>query len=307
MNPAGARSSLLALEDARIRLPSGLLSPAYSLQSDARRVALIGDFRAVFALLSSQATLVSGSAKLLGLPFQQALANGSAAVAPFEPPVPVQWTCERYLIESARLLGAARSAAKHQARTTLSRFELTALTRRTLGSLTPLEKRLLGIARTSLSKPRLVCCEAPFHAAPDAGAEKIRAALELASEASALLISTHELPSFGHERTLLETCNQVFVQTDARLCATSLSVLDVRSELSVMVSQNAAAFERELQQRNLLALRIGQVEAAYAFVFAHQETDCVRFLVQATNDDVRRLVLEASLAAGAPLLELTMY
>ena len=304
MSEAPTRLPALLASVARIRLANGSLESALSLRSGAERVALVGNFQGLFELLTSRATLESGLVMLLDMPFRAALESGKAAVAPLDPPLPLAWTCERYLKESANLLGLDRREATSRVATTLERFELGLLARRTLGSLSALDRRVLGVVRATLSDPEMLICEAPLHGLSGRTQVLLSAALERAALGRTVIASFHEAPRFGLERALLESCGEIFELESEAVRRRSSTELDRSDELSVIVSQNADAFAQELIAREVSATRLGQVEAAYAFVYAERQTDCVRFRVHAQSAEVRRKILEASDAAFAPLLEL---
>ncbi len=297
----GAAASL-RLDAARLRYANGSLVGPLSLSTSAERVALVGDFGALFRLLSNRATLESGSVTLLDLPSDAALSTGVAAVVPLDLPLPAAWTCERYLGESAGLLGLARSAARERAHAALARFELGAFARRTLGSLAVHDRRALGIVRATLSDPKLILCEAPLAGLPTSAQRLLSMALERTG--CALVVSFHEVPRFGLEHALFESCGEYFVHELGALRRFELDELEAAPSLSVMVAENADAFERELALRDVSATRIGQVDLAYAFVYGERQTGCVRFTVQAPDAFARRKLLEASVAASATLLEI---
>jgi ABC-type uncharacterized transport system ATPase subunit len=305
MSEAPTRLAALSLNAARIRFENGSLgAAALTLRSSAERVGLIGNWRALFALLSSRAGLESGTATLLDMPYRAALASGAVGVAPLNPQLPFVWTCERYLKESAALLGLSKSEAASRSAAALERFEIAAHARRTLGSLSALDRRVLGIVRATLSEPRMLICEAPLHALPDDASALVSMALERAARGRTLVTSFHEVPEFGLERALFESGRELFLLDAAGVHPVALDDVEVHSELSVIVSENADAFAHELALRDVVAARLDQVEAAYAFVYARMQTDCVRFTVRAPDAAARRKILEASAAALAPLLEL---
>lgn len=294
----------LRLEGARIRGHNGVLAGPYDLSTNATRVGLLGDFGALFRFLDGRAELEGGRATLLGSPCREALASGAAAVVPLDPPLPPVWTCERYLSESASLLGDKRAAARERARAALERFELGSFARRTLGSLAVHDKRVLGLVRATLADPKLLLCEAPLSGAAPSAQRLLAMALERASAERALVLCFHGLPRVGLERALFESCGEHFVMEAGGVRRAELAALDACTLMSVLVAENVDAFERELAARELAPTRLGQVDLAYAFLYANSETHCVRFSVQAPDANARRKVLEASLAASAPLLEL---
>jgi ABC-type multidrug transport system ATPase subunit len=300
----GAEPPLLSFEAARIRLADGSSVGPFGARGEARRLGLLGAWQPLFDLLARTATLESGAVTLLGAPVERALKSGEVALVPLDPPLPPQWTSERYLSESARLLGERGRASVKRAQKALERFELGALGRRTLGSLSVLERRLLGVVRGALGAPRLLCCEAPLHRLPDSAQATLESAIERAAADRLLIVSAHALPRLGRERTLLERSEQLLLLDSDGMRSTTLDELDQSSTLSVVVSENPDAFARALAEQNLPVERLGPVEAAYALVFAHQRTECVRFLVRAADDSARRSILQASQAAAAPLLEL---
>src|SRR5687767_12763750 len=113
---------LLVLERARV-LAGGAVGEALTARGGAERVTLVGNVRSLFRLLARDATLASGEARISGTPMMDAVALGVAGVALLDPPLPAEWTPERYLLESARLAGFAERDARREVERAISHFE----------------------------------------------------------------------------------------------------------------------------------------------------------------------------------------
>src|SRR5690606_20103024 len=112
---------LLALEGARFALPDGTQLPPMSVGASGRLAVLVGAFGFLFRALIGALRLLGGSATVFGTPIDRAIGAGVAGLALAEPPLPPGFTLERYLRESAELLGMGTRAARRAAGDLLAR------------------------------------------------------------------------------------------------------------------------------------------------------------------------------------------
>jgi ABC-2 type transport system ATP-binding protein len=226
---------LLELEVARIADETGALAPPLSLRADAAtaRFGLVGAFKPLFALLSGAATLSAGSARLLGQDARTAVRCGLAGLALFDPALPLGWTAEHYLRESAELSGQGRVEARRVASELLTRFELAGRARHELKDLLLSERRALVLAGATIGNPRVLVAEAPLARLDAASQAYLLAALERASEGRALVVSVLELPASGAERGLIDGADQVSWE-DAGAAATTAADGARRFKLTVL-------------------------------------------------------------------------
>src|SRR5262245_19690893 len=114
---------LVALEAARI-LAGGAVTEPFTAKGGEARLTFVGNVRPLFRLLARDATLESGEARIAGAPCRDAVATGVVGLALSDPPLPAEWTPERYLLESARLAGLTESEARRETGAAIARFEL---------------------------------------------------------------------------------------------------------------------------------------------------------------------------------------
>ena len=152
---------LLVLERARI-LAGGAVGEPLTARGGATRVTLVGAVRPIFRLLARDATLASGDARLAGVPLHEAVSTGVAGLALCDPPLPGDWTPERYLLESARLAGFREAEARREVDQAVTRFELGAYARRRFADSYVAVKRVVLLAHATLGSPSVICAETPL-------------------------------------------------------------------------------------------------------------------------------------------------
>ncbi len=200
---------LLDFDAARIARADGSLSDPLTLNAAGPRVTLVGRFDALFALLSGAATLGSGRALVAGIAAERAVASGHVGLAPLDPELPTAWTAERYLVESALLMGLDAAAARAQARDRLQIFELVGRARQKLGDLLLIERLALMLAAATLGRPTVLCAEAPLYRLDAAGQAYVQRVLERAVDRRPVIVSIPELAPSGPERGLVDLADQV--------------------------------------------------------------------------------------------------
>ncbi len=302
--PADGETTSLRLTGARFRLASGAEVGPLDAEASARRIALIGDWSAWFRCLEGDAALIAGSAELDAAPLASALRGTRVALAPCDPALPLHWTFQRYLQESAALGGRSQRLAREATEAALARFSLGPSAGRTLGALSSVERRLLSLVHATLGAPRVLCCEAPLRRLNLPAAERIEAALELAAADAALIVSVDAVPALGPARSLVDRADVLLLRDATQARRLEPHELELSERLHALVSAQADAFERELLARGVSARRLGRVEAAFAYLPATEHGDCVRFALALPDGASIELVLEAARRANAPLLEL---
>ncbi len=181
------------------------------LRSDAQRVGLLGDWEPLFQLLTGSAQALRGSAEVLGCPLESAISSGVLGFAACDAPLPGSFTVAEYLRHAARLSHGSASRAVHDAQRALDRYGLAELKKRKLAELALYQRRALGIALSTLTAPAVVCLEAPLRGLDAPSGEYIaRLCGEVAAHSRVLLSAA--LPSSpSAERSLLDTCDELFV------------------------------------------------------------------------------------------------
>ena len=160
MSDARDSAPLLLLQGARIEA-GGVTSEALTARGGAQKVALVGDFRPLFRLLTRDAALVGGRAEIASVPAADAAAS-TVGVALSDPPHVPEWTPERYLTESARLLGLSERDARLEVESVLATMSLGAFARHRLDVLERPLRRAVGFAHAMLGSPDVLCLEAPL-------------------------------------------------------------------------------------------------------------------------------------------------
>lgn len=274
---------LFELVAARIDREGVPLLEGVSLSSNGPRVALLGDWTALFDLLEGDATLVSGSARVQGTALATALADGVVGSVRRQPILPKSWTTAHYLEQSGRLLGMSRSDATTTTRGVLAMLGLEALSDKKLGALREHERRAASIARARLGEPAVLAIEAPL-----AGADAERAYLlelvERASAGRASIVSHDDTNPSAEAATLVERANDVLILERGTLVGA------LRAERYLVgVTTNAQAFADALARDGLVVHAVGT------------DGSTLRFLVETTTSEA---ILEASLGTNAPIIEL---
>lgn len=178
------------------------------------RSALVGDWGPLFRLLTRRATVVAGTVVLDSLEPAAAVASGQVGVALSSAPLPEGWRGREYVLESARLAGLGREAAR-AAQAVLARLGLERLAERPLRGLAPVERRALLLAHAVVTEPRLLVVEAPLDGLAPSAASGLRLVLERAATGRRLLVSTRGADAGSLVPPLLESCDEV-LRLDAR-------------------------------------------------------------------------------------------
>jgi ABC-2 type transport system ATP-binding protein len=289
-------SPLFELVSARIDREGVPLLEGLSLSANGPRIALLGDWTALFELLEGNALLVSGSARVHGTALSAALADGVVGSVRRESILPKSWTTTRYLEESARLHGMSRSDAVTSTRGVLAILGLEELAQKKLGTLRDHERRAASIARARLGEPAVIAIEAPL-AGADAERTYLLELVERACAGRASIVSIDDTNPTGEAATLAENANDVLVLERGTL------VGPLRAErFLVSVTANAHSFAEALA-RDGLVVHVARPNGTFGPFDAAVATGggALRFLVETTNAET---ILGASLDTNAPVVEL---
>ena len=287
-------AALLSLERARIDVEGAPLVENLSIVSPGPRVALLGDWRALFSLLGAQAKLASGRAQIGGCDVAEAVAAGVVGLAPYEPQLPAAWTAEQYLTWSARLTGTTESSAKQLAKQALAGLELVALSARKLGTLMPMERRALMLAHATLGDPRVLALDRPLARLDEPAQRWLRELVHRGGTDRALVVSIEDAFAPGVERALVEDFDEVLTmeRTDLVLQGPPASALTANGRYLVTVLAGAQELAARLVERG------ARVELAPI------EGPAARLVVALPEGADPGIVLAASAELGAPVVEL---
>jgi ABC-type Na+ transport system ATPase subunit NatA len=247
------------------------------------RAALVGDWSALWRLLSRQARVGAGRVQVHGSEVTRAVADGVAGVALCDPPLPESWTVLRYVETSAALAGLDAA----EGRAGLDRLGLLPLETRKLGHLQTAERRAVIIAHATLGSPPVIALESPLTRLEAVWQPYLVELVRRASAGRRLLVSVVDASESSPERPLLDAVDEVLVLEGGQRVRQGLGT--GASAYRVVVSRGAPRFLEELAARGIAADVVGP-RGPSARVLVH---------VEETSG-----IVEAALAAEAPILEL---
>jgi hypothetical protein len=164
--------------------------------TEAPRVALVGDWDALYAVLCAvpEATS-SGRATLDGADLREAVVDGRVGIARPGQQLPVSETVDTWLTESLVLWGDAFAKAKQQSNRLLRDLSLGFLGSRMLGSLSPAEEYAARLAFALLTEPKLVFVHGP--AVPHSLLPFCQTLLDRAAERTQVCVQLPSEPEFA--------------------------------------------------------------------------------------------------------------
>jgi len=226
-----------------------------SLRSVAPRVGLVGDWEPLFQLLTGSVEAASGSAKILGCELESAISRGILGFAACDPPLPAAFTVAEYLRYAARLSHGSSGRAAHDAQRALDRYGLAELGNRKLSQLALYQRRALGIALSTLTAPAVVCLETPLRGLDAPSAAYIERLCVEAAAHGRLVLSSDLPSSASPERSLLDTCDELFLRKHGALLAhgapSSVFASGARYSLTVK-GTGIAAFSQALREAGVV-------------------------------------------------------
>lgn len=291
----------LEASEARIDLLGQPLLSRLTARSEGHRLALLGDWSALFRLLAGEAQLAAGKLELLGHALPLGVRQGKIGVMRLDTLLPPAFSAEQLLASSAELTGLSRKAAAGAAFATLDRLGLAALASRRLGHLQLGERRALLLAHALLTDPELLCLEQPLSGLDGSAEQLLLAAIERALGNRRLIVSLQgETPSPG-ERELLARSNER-LRLSAGVVVHEAEQHAAVSRVTATVCRNHHAFASALAQRGLRAHPTHEAGLLGALT-SPQAGPAWRYLIE-LNDDSTSAVLDAAIETDAGLLEL---
>jgi ABC-type multidrug transport system ATPase subunit len=245
----------LELRDAAVRRAGAALTAALSFSVAAQRVGLVGDWSALVQALTGQAQVASGSVRVLGYDLESVLGEGVLGLALCDPPLPGSFTVTEYLEHAARLSHGSASRAVRDATHALERFGLTELAARKLSQTTLFQQRAVGIALASLTSPLAIWLESPLRSLDAPAADYVARLCVEAGTQSRVILSAPFPNSPSAERSLFETCDELFLLERGLLVArgTPSQVLAPNGRYLLSLSgENTAAYESTLRDAGCL-------------------------------------------------------
>jgi ABC-type Na+ transport system ATPase subunit NatA len=293
-----ATATLLAV-GARIDLASRPLVAQLNAESHASHLALLGDWSALFRLLSGEAELAGGSLAMAGIPVPLGVQQGAIGVMRLDPLLPPAWSTEHLLTSSAELAGMSKKSAERVAFKTLDSLGLLALSGKRLGHLQTAERRSLLVAHAILTDPHVLCVEQPMAGLDTAAEQLVIAVIARAAQGRRVIVAVGDGASSG-DRELAANCEER-LRLSAGV-AVSEAEEAARVRVTCTVCRNHRAFADALAARGLNAHPTH--EAGILDVLTSPGSGPAwRYLVE-LSDGSTAGILDAALETDAGLLEL---
>jgi ABC-type molybdenum transport system ATPase subunit/photorepair protein PhrA len=287
--------------EARIDLLGQPLLSRLTARSQGQRLALLGDWSALFRLLCGEAQLAAGKLELMGHALPLGVEQGKIGVMRLDTLLPPSFSGEQLLASSAELAGLSRKAATGAAFATLDRLGLGALASRRLGHLQLGERRALLLAHALLTDPELLCLEQPLSGLDGSAEQLLLAAIERALGNRSLIVSLDGgTPSPG-ERELLARSNEQLRLSAGVVVQESEHTARVK-RFTATVCRNHHAFANALAQRGLRAHPTHEA-GLLGSLTSPQAGPAWRYLVE-LSDESTSGILDAAIETDAGLLEL---
>lgn len=294
----------LEAKAARIDLLGQPLLARLELKSDAERVALLGDWSALFHLLSGEAELAAGTLRVAGVPVPLCVEQGVVGLMRLDPLLPGTWSAEQFLASSAELCGTSSQAARKLAFQTLEQLGLSELAARRLAHLQLAERRALLIAHALLTNPRVLCLEQPLAGLDTHAEQTVLAVLERACQGRRFVIAVGNAESSPGSRQIIEACPER-LRLVAGVVVPELDSAPATSRVTATVCRNHQAFAQALSQRGLQAHATHEAGMLNALTSPFAGP-CWRYLVELPGGSTAP-ILDAALETEAGLVELTPH
>jgi ABC-2 type transport system ATP-binding protein len=296
-----SEAATLEAKAARIDLFGQPLLARLELTSHAERVALLGDWSALFRLLSGEAELASGTLHVAGVPVPLGVEQGTVGLMRLDPSLPGTWSAEQLLSSSAELAGTAKNAASKLAIQTLERLGLAGLATRRLAHLPLAERRALLIAHAVLTDPRVLCLEQPLLGLDTHAEHAVLGVIERACAGRRLLVAVSDPKLSPGSRQLVHTCTER-LRLSAGIVLPELEDAPAVVRVTATVCRNHQAFAHALSQRGLTARATHEAGMLDALT-SPTAGPCWRYLVELPAGSTAP-ILDAALESQAGLVEL---
>lgn len=301
-------TALLELQAARIDQDGVPLLDGLTASGQGPLLGLLGDWSGLFRLLAGAAELAAGSASILGHDAARAVRDGIAAFVPAEPALPSDWTVRTYLVEAGQLGGLRKREAGECASATLGSLRLAHLEGRRSGTLTVAEKRAVLLALALMGSPAVLAVENPAEGLDDRSEALLLELLSQAAQGRSLIVSSTRTRATGSLHGLFAGADEVLVLEAGVLVGSGKleRAAGPSSVYLVTVADNAPALAAELAGRGIsaqLSKSTGELAPLEAGLLA-ELAGAARLVVQLPEGATSAVILDAALAAQAPMLEL---
>jgi ABC-type taurine transport system ATPase subunit len=296
-----SEAATLEAKAARIDLFGQPLLARLELTSHAERVALLGDWSALFQLFSGEAELAGGTLQVAGVQVPLGVERGVVGLMRLDPLLPGTWSAEELLSSSSELAGTAKKAASKLAFQTLERLGLAGLAARRLAHLQLAERRALLVAHAVLTDPRVVCLEQPLLGLDTHAEQAVLGVIERACAGRRLLVAVSDPELSPGSRQLVHSCTER-LRLSAGVVLPELEDAPTASRVTATVSRNHQAFADALSQRGLKARATHEAGMLNALT-SPAAGPCWRYLVELPAGSTAP-ILDAALETEAGLVEL---
>jgi len=286
---------------ARIDLLGQPLLARLELKAEAERIALLGDWSALFRLLSGEAELAAGTVRVCGAAVPLGVIEGTVGLMRLDPLLPVAWSAEQFLASSAELSGTPAKAARKLAFQTLERLGLAELAARRLAHLPLAERRAVLIAHALLTNPRVLCLEQPLAGLDTHAEQTVIAVLERACQGRRFVIAVGNSEHTPGSRQIIEACPER-LRLVAGVVVPELDGAPTTTRVTATVCRNHQAFAQALSQRGLKAQATHEAGMLSALT-SPLAGPCWRYLVELPEGSTAP-ILDAALETEAGLVEL---
>lgn len=291
----------LEAKAARIDLLGQPLLARLDVASNAERLALIGDWSALFRLLSGEAELAQGSLELAGHAVPLGVERGVIGLMRLDPLLPPTWSAEQLLSSSAELSGLPTKIATRSAFQTLERLGLLELASRRLAHLPPAERRALLVAHAVLTDPLVLCLEEPLAGLDTHAEHALMAVIERACAGRRLVVAVADPEQTASTRRLVQSCGER-LGLAAGVAVPLGAEGGSRSRVTATICKNHQAFAAALAARGLLAHATHEA-GLLGTLTSPLAGPCWRYLIELEGDSTAQ-VLDAALETDAGLVEL---
>jgi ABC-type Na+ transport system ATPase subunit NatA len=291
----------LVADAARIDLMGRPLLAGLTLHSGAERLALLGDWSALFRLFSGEAELSAGRLSVGGEAMPRGVEEGKIGVMRLDPQLPAAWSAEELLAKSGELCGLPPKSAAKNAFQVLERLGLAELGPRRLAHLQLAERRALLVAHAVLTDPLVLCLEEPLAGLDTHGELAVLAVLERASAGRRLVVAVGDPGATSSTRRLVQSCAERFglaAGVAVQLSAESAAV----ARVTATICRNHQAFAAALAARGINAHPTHEA-GVLGSLTSPLAGPCWRYLVELPSESTAA-VLDAALETDAGLVEL---
>lgn len=249
---------LLQLEQVRCSLAGATVLDNVTLCTTGDRVGLSGKTSGVRALLTGEATLVSGQARVLGQTLSEARKNCLLGCAVALNHVPKKWTIRRVLELAAEIGGRSVTDAAARAVAAADEIGEAALLTRRWSTATPIERALAALALGVVTDPSVLFVSPPLGVLSSDHCQRYGAALARVTQDRKLLLEMARLPQDSSEQSWGKSLDSISYVFDGRDTGSGEPLRPGRARYVLRVVGNAAEVEAALQQ---VAVRVWSIHA----------------------------------------------